>query len=323
MEFVPGKPASQRMGNLHGVLMFEEFEEKYRKKKEQIEIMLKDFLPAEEGFQKTVLEAVNYSLTAGGKRLRPLFLAECSLPCGGGGLEDRLVRAFAAALEVIHTYSLVHDDLPAMDNDEYRRGKLTTHAKYGEAMGILAGDALLTLAFETAAGAVAQEHTADRLSAGAKALSILAGKAGLFGMLGGQAVDVERTGQPMTPGELDFVYRLKTGALLEAAMTIGGVLAGCSGREFSLLEQCASAVGTAFQLQDDILDVTSSLEVLGKPVHSDERNEKTTWVTLHSLEEAQREVERLSGQAVRLLEETKGDTAFLTDLICSLVHRKK
>ena len=299
------------------------FAEEYQKKTEQIEAVLGSFLPVEEGFQRTVLEAVNYSLTAGGKRLRPLFLAECNLLCGGGGLEDGFVRAFAAALEMIHTYSLVHDDLPAMDNDEYRRGKLTTHAKYGEAMGILAGDALLTLAFETAAGALAKETDADRLAAGAKAISILEAKAGLCGMLGGQAVDVERTGQPMTAEELDFVYRLKTGALLEAAMTVGGVLAGCGGRELSWLEQCAAAVGMAFQLQDDILDVTSSLEVLGKPVHSDERNEKTTWVTLHSLEESQREVERLSKEAVRLLGEIPGDKGFLTELILSLIRREK
>lgn len=299
------------------------FEQELRDKTAKLEEMLKGYLPEETGLQKTIVEALNYSLMAGGKRLRPLFLTECSRLFSGKGLEDQLVCAFAAALEMIHTYSLVHDDLPAMDNDQYRRGKLTTHAKYGEAMGILAGDALLNRAFETAAGALAQESSADRLLAGARALKVLSGKAGIYGMLGGQVVDVEKTGCPVGKEELDFIYRLKTGALLEAAMMIGGILAGASEQELCRLERIAAAVGMAFQIRDDILDVTSTLEVLGKPVHSDEKNEKTTYVTLYSLEEASRRAEELSGEAVRLLEELPGDKEFLRQLVLSLIHRKK
>lgn len=298
------------------------FEQEWKEKTRRIDEAIKSCLPGEEGLQRTVLSAVNYSVTVGGKRLRPLFLAECNLLCGGRGTDDALVRAFAAALEMIHTYSLVHDDLPAMDNDRYRRGKLTTHAKYGEAMGILAGDALLNYAFETAARAVGEETEPARVMAGVKALRILAAKAGIYGMLGGQAVDVEKTGESVTREELDFIYRLKTGALLEAAMMLGGVLAQASDETVEALEKIAAAVGMAFQIQDDILDVTGSTEVLGKPVHSDERNEKTTYVTLYSLESARAEVKRLSQEAERMLGGIPGDSAFLAKLIAALVDRK-
>lgn len=298
------------------------FEQEWKEKTRCIDEVIKTYLPKEEGMQRTVLSAVNYSVTVGGKRLRPLFLAESNLLCGGRGTDDVLVCAFAAALEMIHTYSLVHDDLPAMDNDMYRRGNLTTHAKYGEAMGILAGDALLNYAFETAACAVERESEPERVMAGVKALRVLAEKAGMYGMLGGQVVDVEKTGAVMTKDELDFVYRLKTGALLEAAMVIGGVLAGASDETVETLEKIAAAVGMAFQIQDDILDVTSSTEVLGKPVHSDEKNEKTTYVTLYSLGQARDEVKRLSDTAERMLGSITGSSAFLAQLIGALVDRK-
>ena len=292
-------------------------------KVKEIEELLKGYLPREEGLQETVMKAVNYSVLCGGKRLRPLFLVECNVLCGGAGLSDPLVCAFAAALEMIHTYSLVHDDLPAMDNDKYRRGQLTTHAKYGEAMGILTGDALLNLAFETVSGALEKEEDVKRLSCGARAIRMLSGKSGIYGMIGGQVVDVERTGTPLTGRELDFIYRLKTGALLEAAMVTGGILANCSTAAEKSLAECAAAVGMAFQIQDDILDVTSSLNVLGKPVHSDEKNQKTTYITLYSIEEAKREVSRLSQVAVEAIDRLPGDKTFLTELILSLINREK
>ncbi len=298
-----------------------DWKEELKKRTENIESMLEKFLLPENGYQKTVFEAVNYSLTAGGKRLRPLFLVECNRMLGGNGEADALVAAFAAALEMIHTYSLVHDDLPAMDNDEYRRGKLTTHAKFGEAMGILAGDALLNHAFLTAAEALTKEQDAARLAAGVRALKVLAEKSGMDGMLGGQVVDVEKTGQKVTADEMEFIYRLKTGALLEAAMMIGGILAGADEGQQMCLERSAAAVGMAFQIQDDILDVTSSLEVLGKPVHSDEKNEKTTYVTAHSLKEARKEVARQSEQAVSELAKLPGDKEFVKTLILSLIER--
>ena len=292
------------------------FKEELRTKTEEIEKLLTTYLPQETGFQKTVLEAVNYSVLAGGKRLRPLLMKETYQMFGG---EGKVVEPFMAAMEMIHTYSLVHDDLPAMDNDEYRRGKKTTHAVYGEAMGILAGDALLNLAFETAAGAFDME-TSPRT---AKALQILSGKAGIYGMIGGQVVDVESEGQPLSREKLDFIYRLKTSALIEAAMMVGAVLAGASDEEVAAMERVAGDVGLAFQIQDDILDVTSTLEVLGKPIHSDDKNNKTTYVTLDGLDKAKKDVEEISERALATLASLEHKNAFLEELIRMLITREK
>ena len=292
------------------------FKEELRTKTEEIEKLLTTYLPQETGFQKTVLEAVNYSVLAGGKRLRPLLMKETYQMFGG---EGKVVEPFMAAMEIIHTYSLVHDDLPAMDNDEYRRGKKTTHAVYGEAMGILAGDALLNLAFETAAGAFDME-TSPRT---AKALQILSGKAGIYGMIGGQVVDVESEGQPLSREKLDFIYRLKTSALIEAAMMVGAVLAGASDEEVAAMERVAGDVGLAFQIQDDILDVTSTLEVLGKPIHSDDKNNKTTYVTLEGLDKAKKDVEEISERALSTLASLEHKNAFLEELIRMLITREK
>lgn len=292
------------------------FKEELRTKTEEIEKLLTTYLPQETGFQKTVLEAVNYSVLAGGKRLRPLLMKETYQMFGG---EGKVVEPFMAAMEMIHTYSLVHDDLPAMDNDEYRRGKKTTHAVYGEAMGILAGDALLNLAFETAAGAFDME-TSPRT---AKALQILSGKAGIYGMIGGQVVDVESEGQPLSREKLDFIYRLKTSARIEAAMMVGAVLAGASDEEVAAMERVAGDVGLAFQIQDDILDVTSTLEVLGKPIHSDDKNNKTTYVTLEGLDKAKKDVEEISERALSTLASLEHKNAFLEELIRMLITREK
>ena len=249
-----------------------------------------------------VLSAVNYSLAAGGKRLRPLFLLESNLLCGGSGIDDELVFSFAAALEMIHTYSLVHDDLPAMDNDKYRRGKLTTHARYGEAMGILAGDALLNLAFETVSAALSRQKETTKLLAGVRAFSILAEKAGVNGMIGGQVIDIEMTGAKNTPIEtLNTMYDLKTGALLEAAFGIGGVLAGATEETVLALFKMAKKVGLAFQIQDDILDVVGNAAALGKSVGSDARSEKTTFVTLKGVETCRKLVRRLTEEAKEAL----------------------
>jgi farnesyltranstransferase len=228
-----------------------------------------------------------------------------------------------AAIEMIHTYSLVHDDLPAMDNDEYRRGKKTTHAVYGEAMGILAGDALLNLAYETAAKAFGMEVADARV---ARAFAVLAKKAGVHGMVGGQVVDVESEKSddcPITREKLDFIYRLKTGALIESSMMIGAILAGASSDEVSRVEQIAVKLGLAFQIQDDVLDVTSSLEVLGKPVGSDEKNNKATYVTFEGLDKAVSDVERISKEAEKLLDDLGYDDAFLKELFEYLIHREK
>lgn len=292
------------------------FKEELQKRTAEIEEILKKYLPEETGFQKTVLEAMNYSVTAGGKRLRPMLMQETYRMFGGSG---QIVEPFMAAIEMIHTYSLVHDDLPAMDNDEYRRGRKTTHAVYGEALGILAGDALLNYAFETAAGALSQELSVRT----AGAIRILAEKAGIYGMIGGQTVDVESEGRAVSREKLDFIYRLKTSALIESSMMIGAVLAGATEEETEKIRRTAEDVGLAFQIQDDILDVTSTLEVLGKPIHSDEKNEKTTYVTLKGLEQAKRDVEEISRRALAALASLDHENPFLEELITMLITREK
>ena len=288
---------------------------------EQINGMLETYLPREEGFQKTILEAMNYSVRAGGKRLRPMLMQETFRLFGG---TSAAIRPFMAAIEMIHTYSLVHDDLPAMDNDEYRRGKKTTHAVYGEAMGILAGDALLNYAFETATLAFEEDPQNPMIG---KALRVLAVKAGVYGMVGGQVVDVESENQPelsITRERLDFIYRLKTGALIEAAMLIGAILAGASEEEQRTVSLIATKIGLAFQIRDDILDVTSTFEELGKPIGSDEKNHKSTYVSFEGIEKAASDVETLSHDAISLLDSLQRENdAFIKDLILYLVHRKK
>ncbi|MBU9725066.1 polyprenyl synthetase family protein [Diplocloster modestus] len=293
------------------------FNEELQKRVNEIEEIIREYLPAEVGFQKTVIQAMNYSILAGGKRLRPMFMQETYRLFGGS---TKVVEPFMAAMEMIHTYSLVHDDLPAMDNDEYRRGRKTTHVVYGEAMGILAGDALLNYAFETATRAFEMEPSNIRIG---KALRILAVKAGIYGMIGGQTVDVEAVGQPLTREKLDFIYELKTGALIEAAMLTGAVLAGASDGQLKTVEQIASDVGLAFQIQDDILDVTSTMEELGKPIGSDEKNEKTTYVTIKGLDQAKADVEMISQRAMDALHSLDRDDAYLQALMESLINRKK
>lgn len=295
-------------------------EQEIKLRKEHIDSVIRAYLPGEEGYQKTIFQAMNYSILAGGKRLRPMFMEETYKILGG---RSKIVEPFMAAIEMIHTYSLVHDDLPALDNDEYRRGRKTTHAVFGETMGILTGDALLNYAFETATLAFAQEP--DNPAIG-KALRELSVKAGVYGMVGGQVVDVETDAfdaEPVTREKLDFIYRLKTGALIEASMRIGAILAGASEREQNIAGQIAEKVGLAFQIQDDILDVTGSLEVLGKPIGSDEKNHKATYVTFEGLEQAKKDVERLSDEAVELLTDLGRESGFLRELILYLVHREK
>lgn len=293
--------------------------EEITKRASDIETRIKGFLPEQYEYQKTIVEAMSYSVLAGGKRLRPMLMEASYQMFGGEGEE---LDAFMAAIEMIHTYSLVHDDLPAMDNDLYRRGKKTTHAVYGEAMGVLAGDALLNFAFETVADAMVRSAGDMRV---AKAFAVLAKKAGIYGMIGGQVVDVEseKKGQQIDRDCLDFIYRLKTGALIEASLMIGAILAGASEEEVSFLEEAGTKLGLAFQIQDDILDVTSSLEVLGKPIGSDARNEKATYVAFEGLEKAGAEVERLSREAVAILDGFKREHTFLRELFMYLIHRDR
>ena len=283
----------------------------------QVEAIITKYLPEETGYQKTVMEAMNYSFLAGGKRLRPMLMQETYRLFDG---KSDIIEPFMAAIEMIHTYSLIHDDLPAMDNDDYRRGRKTTHVVYGEAMGILAGDALLNFAFETACKGLMQDVGNPAV---ARAVQILAQKAGIYGMLGGQVVDVESEGQPLEREKLDFIYDLKTGALIEASMLIGAVLAGASEKEQQVILQVAKDVGLAFQIQDDILDVTSDIETLGKPIGSDEKNHKTTYVTIRGLAQAQKDVEKISERALEGVASLSEKNIFLNELIRYLIHRKK
>lgn len=295
-----------------------EFQAEYQKRIEQIEHIIGGYLPKEEGYQQTILKAVNYSVLAGGKRLRPMLMQETYRLFGG---KERVIEPFMAAIEMIHTYSLVHDDLPAMDNDEYRRGKETTWKVYGEAMGILAGDALLNLAFETATQAFDLDPANPAIG---RAMQILAKKAGIYGMVGGQVVDVESENTTdMTKDRLDFIYRLKTSALIESSMLIGAVLADATEEEQKIIEQAAGKVGLAFQIQDDILDVTSTMEVLGKPIGSDEKNHKVTYVTYEGIEKAKDDVKALSTEAIKLVESLSGKNEFLTELLSYLIARDK
>lgn len=303
------------------------FKEQLGRRVDHIEEVLTGFLPKETGYQKTVLEAMDYSVTAGGKRLRPMIMEECFKLFGG---EGEIVYPFMAALEMIHNYSLVHDDLPAMDNDMYRRGRKTTWTVYGEGMAVLAGDGLLNLAYETAAKAFDMTEDITVIKRVAKALQILGNKAGVYGMIGGQTADIEAEENQnlLTEEVLLFIHENKTAALIQAAMMIGATLAGASDDDVKAMEQVAYNIGIAFQIQDDVLDVTSTTEVLGKPVGSDEKNNKLTYVTLKGLETSKKEVERLSREAIETLtyyvqKKDKDRDTFLIELTESLITREK
>lgn len=285
-------------------------------RKKEVEQIVTSFLPKEEGYQKTVLEAMNYSVSAGGKRLRPMLMLETYRMFGG---TSKVIEPFMAAIEMIHTYSLIHDDLPAMDNDEYRRGRKTTHVVYGEAMAILAGDALLNYAFETAASAFVLDEGNPAIG---KAFMILASKAGVYGMIGGQVVDVESEGKEIDADTLKFIHIHKTSALLESAMLIGAVLAGASEQQQRTVELAARELGLAFQIRDDILDVTGNTDELGKPVGSDVKNHKNTYVALEGLEKAKEDVKRYSESAIDRLKSLPARNEFLYELIEELIDRR-
>ena len=287
---------------------------------QNVEKIIKSYLPAEEGYAERVAEAVNYSMLSSGKRLRPILMSETFKMYGGRG---KVIEPFIAAIEMIHTYSLVHDDLPAMDNDMYRRGKKTTHAVYGPGMATLAGDALLNMAFETAFKAfdIAPEKTTDII----KACKVLADKAGIHGMLGGQAADVDAEDRSrfIDEAELMFIHRNKTAALLECSLMIGAILAGAPEAEVKKLEEIGTSVGVAFQIRDDILDVEGDEKILGKHVGSDAENNKSTYVTLKGLEQARVDVEVLSQKAIELTKKLSARNEFLDEVIEYLINRVK
>lgn len=287
------------------------------KRAREADQIIESFLPKEEGFARTLAMAVNYSVKAGGKRIRPILLRETLRLFGG---DEKVAEPFMAGIEMIHTHSLIHDDLPALDNDDYRRGKLTTHRMFGEAMGVLSGDALLNLAYETMFKAFSRTDHPEKVIA---ALRIMGEKTGISGMLGGQSVDVENDGAPLSWEMLEYIYLHKTAALLEAPMMAGAVLGGAGEREVSLIEEAARDMGLAFQIRDDILDVTGTSEELGKPAHSDEKNHKVTCVTLFGVEEAARRVSLYSREALGILENMEGNNEFLSELVKYLAERRK
>ena len=289
----------------------------YNNKIDKVTDIIYSFCPTEEGLQQTVIDAMNYSVKAGGKRLRPLVLLETLKLFGG---EEEEAYPFMAAIEMIHTYSLVHDDLPAMDNDKYRRGKLTTHAKFGENMAILAGDALLNYAYEIMSDAVMNSKYPKRAI---RAMQTIARKAGIYGMVGGQTVDVENEGKEMSIDTINYIHNLKTAALIEGSMMAGAILAGAKAEEIDIVEKIAKSIGVAFQIQDDILDVTGDTNQLGKAVLSDEKNHKTTYVSLLGVNISKEHVKRYSRDAIELLESLNKYDAFLKFLFVKLIDRDK
>lgn len=292
------------------------FKDEMKAKTAQIESILDQYLPKPEGLQKTVLTAMNTTVRAGGKRLRPMLMEETFRMFQGHG---DIIFPFMAAIEMIHTYSLIHDDLPALDNDDYRRGQKTCHIVYGEDMAILTGDALLNYAYETAAKAfdLADE---DQIPAVIKAIQILSSKPGIYGMIGGQTADVELEGTPLSMEQILFIHKNKTSALIEACMMIGAVLAGAKEKDVERMEQCGEWIGLAFQIQDDILDLTGDEEEIGKPVGSDEKNHKTTYVTLKGLNQSKKEVKDISQKAIEILKQYDKE-GYLTNLAAFLIDR--
>ena len=300
------------------------FEKELSNKVKETDLCVRSFLPESGKYKELIVESARYSVEAGGKRLRPMILKESFQLCKGS--DFNIVKPFMAAIEFIHSYSLVHDDLPAMDNDDYRRGKLTTHKKFGEDFGILAGDALLNHAYETMLNAIISSYSngydKDIIFRMNKAAAVIAGKAGIDGMVGGQSLDVYLTGKDMNKDQLEYIFNLKTGALIEASFMAGGILAGADDNTVDDLCLAGHLVGVAFQIQDDILDIYGSEKELGKPVHSDEKNNKNTYVSLYGLDAAKEAVSDMSVRAENILKNI-GDNEFLIQLVNYLINRTK
>ncbi len=285
--------------------------------KEQIDFIdryLDKYLAEKENPQNIIYKAMRYSVFAGGKRLRPILMLNVCKMCGGDVNE---VIPFACALEMIHTYSLIHDDLPAMDNDDLRRGMPTSHIKFGEATAILAGDALLNRAFE-----VVSEYDGDNVKRAMKAINMLAASSGTEGMIGGQIVDMESEGKEITLDELRYLHLNKTGAIIRSACTIGALMGGGSEDEIEAVDEFAKNLGVAFQIQDDILDVTGSEEELGKPIGSDAEENKNTYVRLVGLEKSRELSEEYSENAKKALDIFGERAQFLKELTDYLINRK-
>lgn len=280
-----------------------------------IEKLLKEYMPEEKGYQKTIFEAMNYSLKAGGKRLRPILTLEaCRIV--GGNEEDAI--PFAIAIEMIHTYSLIHDDLPALDNDDLRRGRPTNHKVYGDAMAILAGDGLLNYAFEIMlSSSIGKENPAKYLNA----INEIAKSSGVYGMIGGQVVDIESEDKKIEMEKLDFIHLNKTAAIIVGCMRAGAIIGDATEKQLENITKYATNIGLSFQIADDILDITGDESKLGKKVGSDIDNNKSTYPSLIGLEKSKEIANDLINEAKTRISNIKGDTEFLNDLAEYIVAR--
>lgn len=293
-----------------------EFKNWMNEKVTKIDENLRTIIKEEENPQKIIYESMNYSLMSGGKRLRPVLLL--------GAYEIfheniETVMPFACAMEMIHTYSLIHDDLPAMDNDDFRRGRLSNHKKFGEATGILAGDGLLNKAFET--GLEAALSCNLDMGKSVKALLEIAKSSGADGMIGGQVVDMYGHEKVSTIEDLKYMYSLKTGAIIKSSVVAGAILAGANSEEIRALEKYSEKLGIAFQIEDDILDVTSTLEKLGKAIGSDAANDKITYLSFVSIEQAKKHVEQFTQEAIESLNIFGDKAAYMIELAKYLTNR--
>ena len=293
-----------------------EFKQCLKEKASFVEKVLKEYMPKEEGYQKTVIEAMNYSLSAGGKRLRPILTLEACKIVGGN--EDEAIP-FAIAIEMIHTYSLIHDDLPALDNDDLRRGRPTNHKVYGEAMGILAGDALLNYAFEVMlAGSINKENPEKYL----KAINEIAKGAGIYGMIGGQVVDVESENKQIEKEKLDYIHMNKTAAMMVGCMRAGATIGGANSEQMEEITKYAKNIGLSFQIVDDILDIVGDEAKLGKKVGSDIENHKSTYPSLLGLDTSKEIAHNLIDEAKKSIEKLSDDVDFLKGLAEYIIDRE-
>ena len=292
-----------------------EFKKILKSKIDYIETLLKDYMPKEEGYQQTIMKAMNYSLESGGKRLRPILTLE-SCKIVGGKEEDAI--PFAMAIEMIHTYSLIHDDLPALDNDDLRRGKPTNHKVFGEAMATLAGDALLNYAYEIMLSSSINKKDSHKYL---KAIYEIASHAGIYGMIGGQVVDVESENKIIEKEKLDFIHLNKTAAMIFGCMRAGAIIGGATEEQLDRITKYGKNIGLSFQIVDDILDITGDEEKLGKPIGSDIENHKSTYPSLVGLEKSRQIARQLVQEGKYSIEGLSTETDFLNQLGDYIISR--
>ena len=292
-----------------------EFKEILKNKIDYVEKLLMEYMPKEEGYQKTIMQAMNYSLSAGGKRLRPILTLE-SCKAVGGNEEDAI--PFAMAIEMIHTYSLIHDDLPALDNDDLRRGKPTNHKVFGEAMATLAGDSLLNYAYEIMLSSSLNKENPKKYL---KAIYEIAKHAGIYGMIGGQVVDVESENKIIDKDKLDFIHLNKTAAMIVGCMRAGAIIGDASEEELEKITKYSENIGLSFQIVDDILDIVGDEEKLGKPIGSDIENHKSTYPSLLGLEKSRYIARQLIEEGKSSIKDLPSEKDFLNQLGDYIISR--